>query len=248
METKSRTTRAVSIFALLVFILSTQALAFDFKKELQQGHAVVQLGGYWSTQGKAQNIDIEGLIGDRFSVTQKNASNGLFGLGYYLAAQNKDNYSLAYGINAFYLAKTAVAGTVIQEQLFRNLSYGYHVTHYPLFAAAKAIIKPSSPMYALTLDAGIGPNFMVTGGFKEHSLDGITLPDDIFSGHTTTTLSAMVGFGVKINRVFGETPLECGYRFFYLGQGNFLKNTNQVLNTLNTGNDYANALMCSITI
>lgn len=155
---------------------------------------------------------------------------------------------MAYGINAFYLAKTPVSGKVIQENLFTNLAYGYHVTHYPVFAMAKSIIKTSAENYAITLDAGVGPNFMTMGGFKETSLDGVTLPDLIFSSHTTTAFSATAALGVKLKNVFGRAPLECGYRFFYLGQGRFNQQSNQVLNTLKTGNNYANALMCAVTI
>ena len=53
---------------------------------------------------------------------------------------------------------------------------------------------------------------------------------------------------IKLNHIFGEAPLECGYRFFYLGQGDFNVLTNQVLTTLNTGTAYANAVICSITV
>lgn len=89
---------------------------------------------------------------------------------------------------------------------------------------------------------------MRADGFQEHSLDGITIPDNIFSSHTSTVFSATVGFGVKMKHVFGPAPLECGYRFFYLGQGNLEPSSNQVLNALNTGSVYANALICSITV
>lgn len=116
-----------------------------------------------------------------------------------------------------------------------------------MYAAAKAVIQTPSPHFAITVDAGIGPNFMLTTDVKENSLDGITLPGQMFTGRTTTTFSAMAGAGVKLNNAFGKMPLECGYRFFYLGQGNFNKTSNQVLNTLNTGKNYANALMCAIT-
>lgn len=219
----------------------------SYVQTLKQGHAVIQLGSFWSTQGSAQHINIEGLIGDDFTVSHSKQSNGLIGLGYFLDGQDKNVFNLSYGINAFYLAKTAVTGNVIQEGLFTNLSYGYDVTHFPVYAAAKATIKTKSPRYAITVDAGIGPNFMRTTGFQEYSLDGVTLPDNIFSSHTTTTFSAMAGVGAKLNNAFGKIPLECGYRFFYLGQGHFNKTSNQVVNALNTGTTYANAVMCAIT-
>ncbi len=215
---------------------------------LKHGHAIIQLGGFWASQGKAQHVDIEGLIGDDFTVNSQNSSNALVGLGYFIDRQANARFKMAYGLNFFYLPKTGVAGTVVQESLFTNLSYGYNLTHYPLYAIAKSTIDLNST-HALTIDLGIGPNFMKVGGFHEASLDGgMTLPDHVFSGHTTTTFSASAGLGVKFNQVFGEAPLECGYRFFYLGQGNFNIVTNQVVTKLSTGTVHANALLCSVTI
>ncbi len=238
--------RLISIAALLS--ITTQAFSFDFKNQLTHGHAVIQLGGYWGDEGKQQHISIENLIGDNFTVTNRQSGNVLAGLGYFVDGQDKDLFKMVYGVNAFYLAKTRISGDVVQENLFTNLSYGYNITHYPVYAVAKSIIKTKSPRYAVTVDLGVGPNFMHTSNFREHSLDGVTIPDNIFSGQTTTTFSVMTGLGIKINDVFGNAPLECGYKFFYLGQGGFSANNTQVLNTLNTGNDYANALMCSITL
>jgi len=216
---------------------------------LKAGHALIQLGGYSSRQGATQHINIDGLIGDRFTVTKHGDSNGLLGLGYFIEGQSRGPLTMSYGINGFYLPRTSVSGTVTQENLFTNLSYGYHLTHYPVYAMAASIIPLKLTKQFLTLDVGIGPNFMRAGGFQEYSLDnGVTLPDNAFSGRTTTTFSATVGIGIRINNVFGKAPLECGYRFFYLGQGHFNTETNQLQNTLNTGNTYANALLCGIRI
>ena len=228
--------------------LSDSKTRFYFPSFLKHGHATIQVGGYWSNPGYTQHINIQDLIGDEFTVTDHNSNHGLAGLGYFIDGQEKSFFKISYGVNAFYLAKTTVTGNVIQENLFTNLSYQYNLTHYPIYAIAKSTIQTNSTKYALTIDAGIGPNFMRTTGFKEDSLDGITIPDNIFSSHTSTTFSATAGLGVKINRAFGPTPLECGYRFFYLGQGNFNMTTNQVLNTLNTGSVYANAIIYSITV
>lgn len=242
------------ISLVFVFLITaTPALSFDTKQflkhDLWQGHKVLQLGGYWSIQGEAQDINIDGLVGDRFTVSNNQGSNGLVGFGYFIDGQEKPWFNLSYGINAFYLAPTTVSGTVIQEQLFTNLSYAYSLTHYPLYAVAKATIKTKSPKVGLTVDAGIGPNFMQATGFHENSLDGgTTISDTIFSSHTATTFTATLGVGVKFNHVFGEAPLECGYRFFYLGQGDFNVLTNQVPNALTTGSDFGNAVMCSITV
>ena len=82
----------------------------------------------------------------------------------------------------------------------------------------------------------------------ETSLDG-TIPDNTYSGRTTTaTFSAMVGVGIQMNNIFGRVPLECGYRFLYLGQGSFNKLSDQLINRLNTGNSYANIMLCTLTI
>lgn len=215
---------------------------------LKQGHAIFQVGGHWSHQGKAQHVNIQTLIGDDFTVTNHDSSNGLVGLGYFLDGQAKSIFNMSYGLNAFYLAKTGVAGNVVQEGLFTNLSYHYTLTHFPLYAIAKSTIQTQYPQYAINIDAGIGPNFMTAGGFQEQSLDGITIPDNIFSTHHSTAFTATAGFGVKVNQVFGPAPLECGYRFFYLGQGHFGSKSSQVVNNLETGNNFANAVVCSITV
>lgn len=214
---------------------------------LKQGHKLMQLGGYWSSQGKQQHINILDLIGDEFTVADPHSSNGLVGFGYFLDGLEKPSYKITYGVNAFYLARTSVRGDVIQENLFTNLSYQYNLTHYPVYAMAKSAIKTSSSHYELTLDAGIGPNFMRVSGFQEYSVDR-TIPDTIFSSNTSPAFSASAGVGLKINQVFGQAPLECGYRFFYLGQGQVSKANSQVVNALSTGNVYANAVLCSILI
>lgn len=231
-----------------LFADNTSTNLNKYIEKIKQGHAVIQLGNFWSQQGKTQHIDIDGLIGNEFTNNHNQSSNGFVGLGYYFDGQNKEKFKLDYGINAFYLAKTTVTGNIIQEGLFNNLAYGYHVTNVPVYAAAKATIPTSSSLFAITFDAGIGPNFMQTSDVHESSLDGVTLPDHIFSGNTTTTFSATAGAGIKLTNVFGKAPLECGYRFFYLGQGHFNNTSNQVVNTLNTGTNYANAVMCAITI
>ena len=189
------------------------------------------------------------MIGDHFSVNNHNDASGLVGVGYYLDGQRTNRFNLSYGINAFYLAKTGVNGLVTQEQLFTNLSYHYTTTNYPIYFGTKALIKnKKSDRYNITLDAGIGPNIITTSSVNEASLDGITIPDKTYSGRTTAAFSAMAGVGIQMNNVFGHVPLECGYRFFYLGRGHFNKLSNQLINTLSTGNSYANALLCTLTI
>lgn len=210
----------------------------------------LQLGWFDATQGHSQDININSLIGDNFfSVNQSHHSNGLVGIGYYFEGQDLYSFNMNYGLNAMYLAKTPVSGTVLQEQLFENLAYHYSITHWPIYFAAKAIHQQGfHENIHVVFDGGIGLNVLQTNHFGETSLDGITIPDNIFSGQTTTAFSAMVGVGLRFNNMFGKAPLECGYRFLYLGQSNLKALTNQVLNPLSTGQSYANAVMCSITV
>ncbi len=232
----------------LICICSQGAIASPIHSHtLTTGHPVLQLGAYENTQGKSQHINIDSLIGNYFTVSKHHSSNGLVGVGYYLNGPQKQNINLNLGINFFYLPKTAVTGTIIQEGLFENLSYIYNVTHYPVYAIAKAQLTQYA--HPITLNLGVGPNFMKTSHVLEHSLDGgLTIPERMFSGKSTITASATAGAGIQFNHVLGKTPMECGYQFFYLGQSNFNPRSNQILNTLSTGHTYANALMCAIKI
>ena len=213
------------------------------------GQPVLQLGWFAATQGKSQHIDIQGLIGDDFSVNRSFGQNFLVGIGYYFDGLDIPQVCIQYGINAFYLAPTKVEGDVTQENLFTNLSYHYSRTNYPIYFEAKALI-PCTLHSDIVIDLGIGPNIVSTGGFKEKSLDGgITIPDaHIFSGKNVVAFSATAGLGWRINNVLGNCSFEIDYRFFYLGQGELKKVNNQVRNTLRTGNSYANALFFSISI
>jgi hypothetical protein len=222
-------------------------IAFWERLRPPQAKFLLQVGGFNATQGKSQNVAITGLIGDRFSVTKQNDQNVLLGLGYFIPGFERNPYHVLFGLNAFYFAPTTVKGTIYQEHMFNNLSYQYKTTSYPIYLAAKGLIDTHNDRYTITVDAGLGPNILSTSQFSESSLDGITLPDNAFKGNTSAVFSATVGVGVQFNKVFGQKPLECGYRFFYLGQNNFNKQTNQISN-LSTGNIYVNALMCSVLI
>lgn len=239
-------TKLIAFFYL--FFSATQLFSFNFKKDLTQGHPVLQFGEYWSIQGQSQHININNLIGDEYTRDSRSDTNALLGLGYYIDGQEKSIFKLIYGINAFYFAKTGVSGTEIQENLFTNLSYSYYITHYPVYGVAEVLIHEKSSKYALSFDLGIGPNFMRTSNLQERALDGgVTIPNHFFSSKTTPALSAMTGFGIRFQNFLGSAPLNCAYRFFYLGQGTFSKNSDQLLSTLHTGRDYAHALICSIT-
>jgi hypothetical protein len=208
----------------------------------------IQGGFYGASLGRAQHIDIPGLIGNRYTVENNSQINGLAGIGLYLNGPSQERFQLSYGLNLFYLAQTKVRGSIIQENLFNNLSYQYNIQNLPLYAAAKAIIDTNSPRYNLTVDAGIGPNFMRISDYRERPVLDFIIPDKAFRGVNSTKFSATAGVGLRLNNILGPMPLECGYRFFYLGKGNLSRINNQYLNTLNTGNGYANALVCSVTV
>lgn len=220
---------------------------------LKKGHLTLQLGGFISHQGSTQDININQLIGDRFIASSGTKNNGLFGVGYFVDSEAQKRFNLSLGLNWFYLPRTSVSGTVLQEHLYENLTYSYNITNYPLYFAAKSKINLNTPDQSVTFNLGIGPNFMKTSNFKEESIrvpgaNYYSLPDTIFSGKTTTTFSATAGVGFQVARVFGDAPLECGYQFFYLGQGSQSIINDQVFNSLKTGQVYANALMCSVII
>jgi hypothetical protein len=250
--------------ALLLCGLGTQAAFASTTADTQSNHTSsmlskliaqrpkleLQLGGFDATQGNVQNIQIQGLIGDHFSVNHQSAANVLVGAGVYFDGPSLNQYSLSYGINAFYFPNTTVRGSITQEQLFTNLSYSYTLSNVPVYLAGKARINNVyGSRYNITFNGGIGPNFIRSSNVNERSLDGgVTIPDYAFAGKTATTFSATLGVGIEFNNVFGKVPVECGYRFFYLGQSNFNTRSNQLLNTLNTGNNYANAVTCSVTV
>ncbi len=209
----------------------------------------IQLGWFGASDGSSQHININGAIGDQFTPTNKgnSNSNGLFGVGVYVDGHQFNYASLSYGVNAFYLAPASIGGVVTQENLFENLSYGYSLTNWPIYFGAKANIKNSYTERAnLTLDVGIGPNIM-TSKFNEAQIEPSTIPDHIFAGTTTVTFTAMAGVGIRFNNAIGQVPLECGYRFFYLGDANFNTLTDQVTSKFQANNNYANAIVCGLT-
>lgn len=140
-----------------------------------------------------------------------------------------------------------MSGDVLQETVFNNLSYSYNISNYPLYFTAKPIIDTSNPDVKITMNVGIGPNFMQTNHFTEKSQpggDAVSIPDQFWGNSVTTAFSAMAGAGIQLDHVFGKAPLECGYKFFFLGQGHFNTMNDQVRNSFKTGNVYTNALSC----
>lgn len=218
-----------------------------FAMEFKHGMIPVQIGGFISSPGAKQHINIQSLIGNSYTVQDHHTSNGLFGIGYYIHGADKERFEVNYGINGFYFGKSSVSGGVVQEDLFTNLNYNYSLNNLPVYLAAKAIVKNTNKQYNVTLDAGIGPNFIKTSHYSEGALNSYSVPDNAFAGHSSVAFSAMAGIGLRFNEIFGKAPLECGYRFFYLGAGQLNPTNNLILNRIKTGNNYANGFICSVT-
>ena len=229
--------------SLALLLVSSQTYAFT----MPRGHLLFEGGGYYSTQGQSQNVGIATLIGDTFTVTNRNDWGSIFGVGYLFEGPQWGRVTLDYGVNIFYLAKTKVSGTITQEHLFTNLAFNYYADHMPLYAMVKALVKTNCEHLSVAVDAGVGPNFMETTQYTDMPLNSYTLPDNAFRGHSNVVFSAMVGIGVRYT-INNTIPVEIGYRFFYLGQGYLNQNNTAVLNQLHTGTNYAQAVMVTVSI
>lgn len=87
----------------------------------------IQGGFFGASQGKEQHVDIDGLIGNDYTVDNNSQISGLVGVGLYFNGPSYNWFQLSYGVDAFYLGKTTVRGDIIQEDLFTNLSYKYSI-------------------------------------------------------------------------------------------------------------------------
>ncbi len=160
----------------------------------------------------------------------------------------KPRFQLQYGADFFYLPGTPVKGTIYQEHQYPNLSYQYNIEYFPLLFGAKALFKKQYKRYAFTLNGAIGPNFIRLYHYREHPLNTYSIPMNSFSNRNTTTFAAMVGCGFQLLNVFGKSPVEFGYRFLYLGNSQLPINNDQILNSLKTGSNFANAFVISLII
>ncbi len=240
------------IFLLPLFISNVQAdqpISHSQFNLLNCSHLVFETGYFNASQGSAEDVGIEGLNGDQFTLSSTGQQNVLLGLGYFIDGINQPKASLWYGIDAFYLAQTWVKGDIIQEQFWKNLSYQYNISNYPIYFDVKTLFNLDNNQYSLTMDMGIGPNIIVTNQFSEAAIVSDALPDlQSFSGNTSTAFSATVGLGVRFNHLLPKVPVEIGYRFFYLGDSSLKKENDLFSNTLHTGASYANALVASLIL
>lgn len=210
-----------------------------------KGHFLAQIGGYWASQGKSQDLALaEGLVGNRYSIQTHNQGSGLVGLGYLLDGPMIYNrFPISYGIDTFFLGQTSYKGYIVEEFQYTTLSYRYKIQHIPLYFVAKTLVNTKSDKFKLAFDAGIGPNFMRASHYND-----FTYLDNAFDDRNNVAFATTVGASIRFSNDAQQLPIECGYRFFYLGQGEFTIANHQVKSSVKTGTNYANALICSITI
>lgn len=212
------------------------------------GHFLLEGGAYYSTAGKSQFVNINGLIGNQFNLTSRNDTNSVFGVGYLFDGLRSGRFGVDYGVNIFYLAKTKVSGTITQENLFTNLAYDYYISHLPVYLFAKGFMDTGYKGLAITVDAGVGANFMDASLYQDKSRDGVTVPDRAFAGdNTTSNFTFMAGVGVK-GKLMHQVPVEIGYRYFDLDSSSLKPRSSQILNKLKTGNTSAQAIIVTVSI
>lgn len=230
--------RKIAAQSLLLFAISCSAYAL----EIPNGKLAIEAGLFRTNQGDAQDISINGLVGDHFTVQDGTQNNGLVGIGYYLPFM--DN-TLDVGLNVFYLAKTTIKGSIIQENLYENLDYRYDVIQAPIYLDAKKHF-PMSESYGFTIDLAVGINIMNLHNYHDEPSDGSTsLPDDAFKSQSNVLFSGSVGLGIELCNLLYHQPIEIGYRFFYLGESSLPGRVPEI-EDLETGHAYAHALVGTI--
>ena len=207
-------------------------------------------GGYRGTQGTGQHVAINGLVGDYYSVTNPNVSGGIVGLSYYIKSLALDNpdYELQYSISSFFLSSGTVVGYITQENIVTNLKYQYQLSNIPGYLGVKLTKLNEDSRINIAFDLGVGANRVSTSLFYDTRLTAYSFPDFFFTGASNYTFSITTGLGLRLENAFGKNPLECGYRFFYLGQGQLDSTNTLVSNGLKTGNNYANVFACEFLI
>ncbi len=232
----------------LPFAMAMEQTKLGFKS-LKKRHPefVVHLGGFLASNGKAQFLDINDSNGNWYTFNNGTRGNWLFGAGYYLDAFVRESYNVKLGLDWLFLVKTPVQGFINVEQTFQNLSYSYTVQNVPVYFAAKVKYKGLIAHQDWILDFGVGPNFMRTSDYSEKPLTDDTIANNqLFASRNNTTFSAMAGLGIRIYGAKNAPSLEFGYRFLYLGQGTLAANDNQLINTISTGQNYANMMICGV--
>ena len=203
---------------------------------------LLHIGGFFSHQGTDQHINLNGLVGNEYTPTKKDCGNVIVGAGFLRPATSYKTVDFEYGIQLYYLPGTVTGGGIKIENVLPNLEYKYTTSFLPLYANLKANIATKYDKTKLTLDFGIGPDFMRFSNYREQPLTAATIPNNFFPNQSTTTLATLFGVGFRSDQLPGDGSLEVAYRFFYLGSPEFSPNNSQVLNNFKTGAIYANAI------
>jgi len=224
---------------LLIFIVAfmvSNASAWD------RGYLSLEGGVYHGKIGEAQDVETAGLFIDRYDIDSTYHNAGLIGLGYFFCLPQSPVY---FGVNAYYLTRTTVKGTIFIDQIFPDLNYSYTIKQFPIYASVKATL-PFNNGNGINLMAGVGPNIIKIQNYNEFVNEGgLTAPLDTYDSTTSVRLSAMAGIGITFSDFSNGLPIELGYRFFYLGDGALESNFDDV-EDLNTGAMFAHALVVSI--
>ncbi|MCH9756549.1 MAG: hypothetical protein K0U37_05095 [Gammaproteobacteria bacterium] len=203
---------------------------------------LLHIGGFFSHQGVEQHINLNGLVGNDYSPTRRNSGNVIVGVGLLRPGTSYKTVDFEYGVQLYYLSGTTTSGVISIENVLPNLSYSYTTTFLPLYANVKANIETQFDKTKLTLDVGVGPDFMTLTRYREAPRTAATIPNSFYSRQTKTQFATLFGVGLKSDKFADGGSLEIAYKFFYLGQSKFTPNNNQVLNSLNTGSVFANAI------
>lgn len=231
--------KKTSLIILVLFAFNCSANISDI------GDPIFQVGSFRLTQGQQQLIEVNNAVGEIYTATNKTDTNILFGIGYYF--KNKKNEEpIQLGLNAFYLPKSSISGTITQERVFTNLAYKYKVSNLPIYASIRSKDTPVLNGMTVNINAGVGPNFIFASDYIESSLDGVTNLNNAFQNKTTTTLSGTVGIGFNFSKAFYFENIHVSYQYFALGSSKLKPLNSQVKTDLGSGFSYAHALMITL--
>jgi len=205
--------------ALFLFLSLTQQTLCQ-ASSLSEGKFHFLAGGAHVTQGDGQLIGMSNSFGNIHTVGKGSDNVFIAGLGYFLKPYADKPMDVSLGFSAYYINNAKMNGLVYLERSFPNLSYQYETVNIPFYASAKALWTQSKLPFSVVTDAGIGLNLLTTKNYRETSLDnGVTIPNQAFSGHTAVKFSAMGGVGFRFHKAFKNNDIEIGYRYFYLNRG-----------------------------
>lgn len=205
------------------------------------------VGASSNLTGQSQQVNVNLLPSANYTLSSRQYWNGVVGLSLLKDVQFQQK-EMSYGLGAFYFFPSTVSGNIYQAGLYNNLSYTYLTYNIPIYALAKTTFEFSKLPIPIFFNVGVGPNLLLISKYSEQIINPDSLPDNVFSSSTNVTFSVTAGVGVHIDKIIPNHPLECGYRFFYLGAGQLALNNNQYLNKLGTGQVFSNSILCSIKI